>query len=86
MKSSKNCCFRVMTFEKNRGKGGAVTQGILASRGHKILFVDADGASKFSDLNKLEKELVKLGNFGISIGSRAHMVKSNAVVKVHLFL
>ena len=79
-----NVDFRVMTLEKNRGKGGAVTQGILASRGQLILFADADGASKFSDLSKLEKEMSKMENKkqgGVVIGSRAHLVKSEAVVK-----
>jgi len=45
---------RVLTLHENRGKGGAVRLGVLSSRGRQILFVDADGASKFSDLDKLE--------------------------------
>ncbi|XP_059170536.1 dolichyl-phosphate beta-glucosyltransferase-like [Physella acuta] len=45
---------RVLTLHHNRGKGGAVRLGVLSSRGKQILFVDADGASKFSDLDKLE--------------------------------
>ncbi|EGF79205.1 hypothetical protein BATDEDRAFT_4560, partial [Batrachochytrium dendrobatidis JAM81] len=74
---------RVMTLERNRGKGGAVTQGILGCRGDFILFADADGASKFEDLAKLEKELAanKTKSLGIAIGSRAHMVDSESVVK-----
>ncbi|KAI8798738.1 dolichyl-phosphate beta-glucosyltransferase [Biomphalaria glabrata] len=51
---------RVLTLHHNRGKGGAVRLGILSSRGKHILFVDADGASKFSDLEKLESNLNKL--------------------------
>ncbi|KAL2913230.1 dolichyl-phosphate beta-glucosyltransferase [Polyrhizophydium stewartii] len=74
---------RIMTLERNRGKGGAVTQGILASRGDLMLFVDADGASKFADIDKLEAELrsIKRGGRGIAVGSRAHMVNTEAVVK-----
>lgn len=32
-------------------------QGVLSSRGRKILMVDADGASKFADLDKLDDML-----------------------------
>ena len=32
-----------------------VLQGVLSSQGRHILFVDADGASNFSDLDKLER-------------------------------
>lgn len=46
---------RVITLEKNRGKGGAIRIGILAARGEFCLFADADGATKFSDVKKLEE-------------------------------
>ncbi|KAK9719258.1 dolichyl-phosphate beta-glucosyltransferase [Basidiobolus ranarum] len=74
---------RVLTLEKNRGKGGAVTQGILSARGEYILFADADGATRFSDLQLLEVELNKItkNDLGIAIGSRAHLVQTEAVVK-----
>jgi len=32
-------------------------QGMLRGRGQRLLFADADGATQFSDLEKLEKEL-----------------------------
>ncbi|KAI9325342.1 nucleotide-diphospho-sugar transferase [Obelidium mucronatum] len=74
---------RVLTLELNRGKGGAVTQGMLVARGKKLLFADADGATQFSDVEYLEKSLSKVikDGHGIAVGSRAHMVKSDAVVK-----
>lgn len=46
---------RVITLVKNRGKGGAIRIGILASRGEYCLFADADGATKFSELGKLNQ-------------------------------
>lgn len=46
---------RVITLEKNRGKGGAIRIGILAARGEFCLFADADGATKFGDVKKLEE-------------------------------
>lgn len=56
---------------------------MLSSRGSKLLFADADGATKFSDLEILEASLPKNG---VAIGSRAHLVKSDAVIKVYKYL
>lgn len=72
---------RVMTLKKNRGKGGAVRLGALSSRGRMILYADADGATKFSDIEKLENFIYNSTDnlddmaSSISIGSRAHMEK-----------
>jgi len=33
---------------------------MLRSRGRRLLFADADGATKFADIEKLESELAKL--------------------------
>ncbi|KAK5133207.1 hypothetical protein LTR08_008042 [Meristemomyces frigidus] len=75
---------RVVQLEKNRGKGGAVTHGMRHARGTYIVFADADGASKFSDLGKLvtgcEKNKDGEGR-AVGVGSRAHMVGTEAVVK-----
>jgi len=76
---------RVVTLEKNRGKGGGVTHGFRHVRGEYVVFADADGASKFSDLGKLIEgceDVVDGSNRGVAIGSRAHLVGSEAVVKV----
>ncbi|CAK1544718.1 unnamed protein product [Leptosia nina] len=76
---------RCLQLVKNRGKGGAVKLGILSCRGASILFADADGASKFEDLEKLEIALMELikcqsqqlqeisNGSAIVIGSRAHL-------------
>ncbi|XP_068457061.1 dolichyl-phosphate beta-glucosyltransferase [Clinocottus analis] len=68
---------RVLTLVKNRGKGGAVRMGTLSSRGKVILMADADGATKFSDIEKVEAGLNALNpkpeNMAISCGSRAHL-------------
>lgn len=79
---------RIVRLETNRMKGGAVKHGVMHSRGERILFVDADGATKFSDLELLWREMDALekekeSTAGVVVGSRAHMVKSEAVVKVH---
>jgi dolichyl-phosphate beta-glucosyltransferase len=76
---------RVIQLEENRGKGGAVTHGMRHVRGQYVVFADADGASRFEDLGKLVEGCKaiedKLGR-GVAIGSRAHLVGSEAVVKV----
>lgn len=74
---------KVIQFSKNRGKGGAVTQGMLHASGKYILFADADGATKFADIEGLLKYLksFKDDEPAIAIGSRAHMVNTEAVVK-----
>lgn len=78
---------RVITMERNSGKGGAVRHGMLYSRGKRLLMVDADGASRFDDLEFLWAALDRLGknnanHAAIAVGSRAHLVKTEAVVKV----
>ncbi|KAI7494987.1 dolichyl-phosphate beta-glucosyltransferase [Hortaea werneckii] len=75
---------RVVQLEQNRGKGGAVTHGTRHARGTYVVFADADGASRFTDLGKLvqgcEKVKDKQGR-AVGVGSRAHMVGTEAVVK-----
>ncbi|KAG8584973.1 hypothetical protein GDO81_004850 [Engystomops pustulosus] len=69
---------RVLTLVKNRGKGGA---GVLVSRGKIILMADADGATKFADLENVEAGLNSLkpwpDNLAIACGSRAHLEKES---------
>ncbi|KAK3398151.1 nucleotide-diphospho-sugar transferase [Sordaria brevicollis] len=75
---------RIVTLEKNRGKGGGVTHGLRHVRGEYAVFADADGASRFTDLGKLIEgceDVVDGSNRGVAIGSRAHLVGSEAVVK-----
>ncbi|KAK8148110.1 dolichyl-phosphate beta-glucosyltransferase [Beauveria asiatica] len=75
---------RVVSLERNRGKGGGVTHGLRHVRGHHVLFADADGASRFSDVGKLMEgcdEVTDASGRGVAIGSRAHLVGSDAVVK-----
>ncbi|ROW16824.1 hypothetical protein VPNG_01716 [Cytospora leucostoma] len=75
---------RVVALERNRGKGGAVTHGFRHVRGEYVVFADADGASRFSDLGRLIEgceDVVDASNRGVAIGSRGHLVGSEAVVK-----
>ncbi|CAL1713951.1 unnamed protein product [Somion occarium] len=79
-----DCDIRVVTLKKNLGKGGAVRHGMLHGRGRRLLFADADGASRFEDLELLWAAMDKIARddrAAIAIGSRAHLVKTEAVVK-----
>ncbi|KAK4047009.1 hypothetical protein OIV83_005695 [Microbotryomycetes sp. JL201] len=86
---------KVVRLTRNRGKGGATRHGVLHASGHRILFCDADGASHFPDLALLQAELdvveqaqlrdKRVDNLeqvhGVIVGSRAHLVRTEAVVK-----
>lgn len=88
---------RVLALVKNRGKGGAVRLGMLSARGSAILFADADGATKFKDLEKLDDSLKETLGFdyankpdevssshAVICGSRAHLEKEE-IAKRSLF-
>jgi len=83
------CDIKVVTLEKNIGKGGAVRHGMLFAGGDRLLFADADGASRIEDLEALWKAMDEIAPNkapGVVVGSRAHLVKSEAVVKVRPIL
>jgi dolichyl-phosphate beta-glucosyltransferase len=56
------------------------------ARGERLLFADADGASNIDDLSRLEMALEEkqANDYGIAIGSRAHLVGTQATVNVSL--
>lgn len=60
----------------------------MVSSGNLILFADADGATRFSDLDILLERLdqVSINGMAVVIGSRAHMVTSESVVQVNFFI
>ncbi|KAK4279883.1 hypothetical protein QN277_011587 [Acacia crassicarpa] len=48
---------RVILLGRNHGKGEAIRKGMLHSRGELLLMLDADGATKVTDLEKLENRI-----------------------------
>jgi dolichyl-phosphate beta-glucosyltransferase len=60
---------RVIALGQNRGKGAAVRAGMLAAKGDRILFSDADLATPIEELVKLEAELDRGAD--VAIASRA---------------
>lgn len=57
---------------------------MLSARGELCLMVDADGATQFSDLGKLVEDMKRIekDGRGVVVGSRSHLVTTEAVVKV----
>ncbi|CAL5226048.1 g8860 [Coccomyxa viridis] len=53
---------RVLQLARNHGKGYAVKAGMLVGRGDLLLFMDADGATRVSDLEKLEAALAAISS------------------------
>ncbi|GFR53161.1 hypothetical protein Agub_g15884 [Astrephomene gubernaculifera] len=61
---------RLLRVSSNRGKGHAVKRGMLVSRGEYCLLMDADGATRFADLEKLEAGLERVMQPGFSRSPR----------------
>ncbi|MFJ6937456.1 dolichyl-phosphate beta-glucosyltransferase [Streptomyces sp. NPDC101132] len=62
---------RLVSCERNRGKGNALRQGVLASNGRRVLLTDADLATPIEELGRLEEAYAQEGAEA-AIGSRAH--------------
>lgn len=58
----------LIVLPENRGKGAAVRTGVLAARGERILFMDADLSTPIEELEKLEPFLDE--GYDVVIGSR----------------
>jgi dolichyl-phosphate beta-glucosyltransferase len=54
--------FRVIRLPVNKGKGAAVRSGVLISRGELILFADSDGATQFSDFDRLHSRMKEIAS------------------------
>jgi dolichyl-phosphate beta-glucosyltransferase len=67
----------VVRLERNRGKGAAVREGVLAASGEVVLFTDDDLATPIGELDKA-LAAIESGADAV-IGSRAH---PDAVIKV----
>jgi len=58
---------RLLTYQPNRGKGYAIRQGVLASRGAQVVFLDADLSTP---VEEVPRALEQLKHAPIVIGSR----------------
>lgn len=60
---------RLVRLAANHGKGYAVRSGVLNATGELVLFADADGATPWSELARLEAAVARGAE--VAIGSRA---------------
>ncbi len=60
---------RLIRMPNNHGKGHAVKLGVLNAKGTRVMFADADGATPFSEVARLNAALDKGAD--VAIGSRA---------------
>ncbi len=68
---------RLIRLPQNRGKGYAVRTGVVNAAGRLVLFADADGATPFPELARLESHLA--GGARVAIGSRGIHDRSTKV-------
>lgn len=61
---------RVISYPHNRGKGHALRQGVISSRGRLVLLTDADLSTPIQELENLMRPLFRQTH-QIAIGSRA---------------
>ncbi len=78
--------FRVLSFSKRLGKGGATKKGFLAATGEIIGYVDADGAIPWESIRKVFEVVIK-GEIA-AVGSRwmkmSNVVISQPIIRVML--
>ncbi len=74
-----NAAVKVLSRDKNRGKGFSLREGMLQARGDIILFTDMDGATPIHMLTKFMTEFEK--GYDIIIGSRK--IFPEKYIKVH---
>jgi dolichyl-phosphate beta-glucosyltransferase len=60
---------RLVALPHNRGKGAALRAGVAASRGRRVLLMDADLATPIEDLDRLWRALDE--GYKVAAGSRA---------------
>lgn len=58
---------RLVSYLKNKGKGGAVKEGVMAAKGDSIVFLDADNSTSIEELKPMIKNL---SDHDVVIGSR----------------
>ncbi|KAG6758340.1 hypothetical protein POTOM_038683 [Populus tomentosa] len=62
---------RIILLGRNHGKGEAIRKGMLHSRGELLLMLDADGATKVTDLEKLENQIHAVATKEFCLGESA---------------
>lgn len=68
MRNHSEIPLRLLRMQRNGGKGAAVRTGMLAASGRKCLMVDADAATVFEEVDKLNASMND-----VAVGSRVHL-------------
>ncbi len=68
---------KIISYQINKGKGFALRQGVIASKGRKVLLSDADLSTPIEELDKL-LPLISNKEHDIIIGSRA--LKASTII------
>ena len=74
--SEKHVKIRVIHHKLNRGYGGALKSGILASNAEYTITIDADGQHRFEDVDRLYN-LIKQKKADMIVGSRRETSKQS---------
>lgn len=70
---------RVLLLGRNYGKGEAIRKGMLHARGELLLMLDADGATKVDDLEKLETQIRAVAGKELNLDAAA----GNSSLEIH---
>ena len=70
--------FKIISYPINKGKGYALRQGVLASKGEIVLLTDADLSTPIEELSHI-LHLLSGSKYSIVIGSRA--LKTSVIIK-----
>ncbi len=65
--SKKDAHVRLITYHPNQGKAHAVKTGVLAAKGKKVIFIDADGSIQPEEIPRM---ISALDNYNVVVGSR----------------
>lgn len=63
--------FRLISLERNTGKGGAIQAGMLVARGNVVAFTDADLPFRFESLFRAVG-MIRSEDFDVVLGDRHH--------------
>ncbi|HEV8289732.1 MAG TPA: dolichyl-phosphate beta-glucosyltransferase [Candidatus Norongarragalinales archaeon] len=61
---------RLLSLEKNQGKGGALQTSVFSAKGKYVLFIDADGSISPNEIPRMLQKLQE--GYDVVVGDRSH--------------
>ncbi len=81
--SKKYSNLKIISYIKNRGKGGAVKAGVMSARGDFIVFLDADNSTPIIEIKRMIEKISQ--GYEVVIGSRkiqgAEIIKPQPLIR-----